>query len=74
VELIRRCFTEENFSFDGKYYQMKNVNLTPKPVEALSADLDRRDGGKIGGRVARMGYHLAGSGRSSPTDVRRGTA
>ena len=33
VELIRRCFTEENFSFDGKYYQMKNVNLTPKPVQ-----------------------------------------
>ena len=63
MELIRRCFTEENFSFDGKYYQMKNVNLTPKPVQKpyppiwIAAMAE-----KSVARVARMGYHLAGSG------------
>jgi probable F420-dependent oxidoreductase len=63
VELIRRCFTEENFSFDGKYYPMKNVNLTPKPVQKphppiwIAAMAE-----KSVARVARMGDHLAGSG------------
>jgi alkanesulfonate monooxygenase SsuD/methylene tetrahydromethanopterin reductase-like flavin-dependent oxidoreductase (luciferase family) len=63
VELIRRCFTEENFSFDGKYYQMKNVNLMPKPVQKLHPPIwIAAMAEKSVARVSRMGYHLAGSG------------
>jgi alkanesulfonate monooxygenase SsuD/methylene tetrahydromethanopterin reductase-like flavin-dependent oxidoreductase (luciferase family) len=28
-----KCFTEEEFSYDGRYYQLRHVRLTPKPVQ-----------------------------------------
>jgi len=33
LQIIRKCWTEEEFSWDGKYYQLKNVRMTPKPVQ-----------------------------------------
>jgi alkanesulfonate monooxygenase SsuD/methylene tetrahydromethanopterin reductase-like flavin-dependent oxidoreductase (luciferase family) len=68
-ELIRRCFTEENFSSLGKFYPMENVNLTPKPVQKpyppiwIAAMAE-----KSVTRAARLGFHLAGSGG---TDLQR---
>jgi alkanesulfonate monooxygenase SsuD/methylene tetrahydromethanopterin reductase-like flavin-dependent oxidoreductase (luciferase family) len=68
-ELIRRCFTEENFSSSGKFYPMENVNLTPKPVQKpyppiwIAAMAE-----KSVTRAARLGFHLAGSGG---TDLQR---
>jgi alkanesulfonate monooxygenase SsuD/methylene tetrahydromethanopterin reductase-like flavin-dependent oxidoreductase (luciferase family) len=62
-ELIRRCFTEENFSSSGKFYPMENVNLTPKPGQKpyppiwIAAMAE-----KSVTRAARLGFHLAGSG------------
>jgi alkanesulfonate monooxygenase SsuD/methylene tetrahydromethanopterin reductase-like flavin-dependent oxidoreductase (luciferase family) len=68
-ELIRRCFTEENFSFSGKFYPMENVNLTPKPLQKpcppiwIAAMAE-----KSVTRAARLRFHLAGSGG---TDLQR---
>ncbi len=33
VELMRRLWTEDAVSFEGKYYQTKNAVLEPKPVQ-----------------------------------------
>ena len=33
VEIIKRAWTEERFSFHGKRYQLENVAVTPKPVQ-----------------------------------------
>ena len=33
TEIIRRCWEEDGFDFDGKYWSLKNVNVTPKPVQ-----------------------------------------
>jgi alkanesulfonate monooxygenase SsuD/methylene tetrahydromethanopterin reductase-like flavin-dependent oxidoreductase (luciferase family) len=33
IEIIKRCWTEEDFSFDGRYWKLKNVRMTPKPVQ-----------------------------------------
>lgn len=31
IEIIRKCWTEEAFDYDGKYYQLRDVRMTPKP-------------------------------------------
>ena len=31
LQIVRKCWTEEEFSFEGKYYQLKNVRMNPKP-------------------------------------------
>ena len=33
VEIIKRCWTEEEFDFEGKYWSLKNVRVMPKPVQ-----------------------------------------
>ena len=33
VEIIRRCWEEEEFSFQGRYWTLKNVRAIPKPVQ-----------------------------------------
>ncbi|MEE9284342.1 MAG: LLM class flavin-dependent oxidoreductase [Dehalococcoidia bacterium] len=33
TEIIRRCWEEEAFSFHGRHWQLKNVRMTPKPVQ-----------------------------------------
>ena len=33
LEIIRKCFTEEEFSFEGRFYDLKNVRMTPRPVQ-----------------------------------------
>jgi len=63
VEIIDKCFTEDNFSYTGKYWNLKNIELSPRPIQqpgppiwvAAMAENSVR-------RVARLGYHLAGSG------------
>jgi len=34
LEVIRKCFTEEEFSHDGKYFHYDGVRVTTKPVQA----------------------------------------
>ncbi|GIW47537.1 MAG: luciferase [Deltaproteobacteria bacterium] len=33
IEIVIRAWTEEGFSFEGKRYRFRNVNVTPKPVQ-----------------------------------------
>ncbi|MCH7552656.1 MAG: LLM class flavin-dependent oxidoreductase [Chloroflexi bacterium] len=33
VEIIRRCWTEEEFDFEGRYWNLKGVRVMPKPVQ-----------------------------------------
>jgi alkanesulfonate monooxygenase SsuD/methylene tetrahydromethanopterin reductase-like flavin-dependent oxidoreductase (luciferase family) len=33
VEILTRAWTEENFSFSGRYYQFKDLTVVPRPVQ-----------------------------------------
>ena len=33
LEILKRAWTEESFSYQGKYYSFDNVKLTPKPYQ-----------------------------------------
>ena len=33
LEVLVNCFTEDEFSYDGRYFQLSNVAVTPKPVQ-----------------------------------------
>ena len=33
VEILRRAWTEERFSFEGKHFNLKDVSITPKPLQ-----------------------------------------
>jgi probable F420-dependent oxidoreductase len=63
VEIVRRVFTEDNVTFEGKHYTVRDVTLYPKPVQQPHPPI------WIGARsrpaterAARNGYHLAGTG------------
>jgi alkanesulfonate monooxygenase SsuD/methylene tetrahydromethanopterin reductase-like flavin-dependent oxidoreductase (luciferase family) len=63
VEIVRRVFTENNVTFEGKCYTVRDVTLYPKPVQRPHPPI------WIGARsrsaterAARNGYHLAGTG------------
>ncbi len=67
VEIIRRAFTEDGFSYEGKHYTVRNVTLYPKPVQQphIPIWIGARSR-KATERAARNGYHLAGtSGRQA---------
>ncbi len=34
VAIIKKCWEEDTFDFDGRYYQLKGVKMRPKPVQA----------------------------------------
>jgi len=59
VELIRRLWTEERVTFTGKFTQVKDLTLAPKPVQQPHPPLwigARAE--KATRRVARLGCHL----------------
>lgn len=33
LEVLKGLWTSDNFSYEGKYYQIKNATLTPKPIQ-----------------------------------------
>jgi len=33
LEIVRRCWTEERFSFHGRYFTFEDVRATPRPVQ-----------------------------------------
>jgi alkanesulfonate monooxygenase SsuD/methylene tetrahydromethanopterin reductase-like flavin-dependent oxidoreductase (luciferase family) len=33
LQIVRKCWTEDCFSFDGRYYQLRDVRMYPKPVQ-----------------------------------------
>lgn len=36
IEIIRKAWTEEKFSFSGKRYDLKGIRMTPKPIQRPS--------------------------------------
>ncbi len=33
LQIVKMCWEEEEFSFEGRYWQLRNVRMTPKPVQ-----------------------------------------
>lgn len=70
VELVRRLWTEDNVTFDGRFTQVRDLTLSPKPVQQphipvwIGARADRAIQ-----RVARMGCHLMGTLGPDPAPV-----
>jgi alkanesulfonate monooxygenase SsuD/methylene tetrahydromethanopterin reductase-like flavin-dependent oxidoreductase (luciferase family) len=63
MEVIRRAWTEECFSFDGQYYHLTDVRLSPRPVQQPHPPLwIGARGKKAVERAARLGCHLMGTG------------
>jgi len=65
ADVIRRAWTESNFSFEGKYNRLTNVTLIPNAVQSPHPPIWlAARGPKSIGRAARNGYHLMGTGGS----------
>lgn len=63
LEIIKRAWTEETFSFTGKHYQLENVSVMPRPIQRphppiWTAAMSKR----AAARAARFGFHVAGTG------------
>lgn len=60
LELLERCFTEENFDFEGKYYRSRNVTMRPRGVQQPHPPIWMAAVGPQSiARTARRGYNLA---------------
>jgi alkanesulfonate monooxygenase SsuD/methylene tetrahydromethanopterin reductase-like flavin-dependent oxidoreductase (luciferase family) len=59
LDIMRRCFTDEEFSYDGRYYQLRNVRVMPKPVQVPHPPIFvvATPGTPSMERVVRMGLH-----------------
>jgi alkanesulfonate monooxygenase SsuD/methylene tetrahydromethanopterin reductase-like flavin-dependent oxidoreductase (luciferase family) len=63
LEVIRRAWTAESFSFDGTFYHLRDVRLSPRPVQQPHPPLwIGARGKKSVERAARLGCHLMGTG------------
>ena len=63
IDIIRKCFTEDEFSYAGRYHTLRQIEMRPKPIQQPHPPL------WVGAmteksvtRTARLGCHLAGSG------------
>lgn len=59
LEIIRRCFDEECFSFKGKYYEFNDVRMTTRPVQKRLPLWVAAMGEKAVAEAGAAGYHLA---------------
>jgi alkanesulfonate monooxygenase SsuD/methylene tetrahydromethanopterin reductase-like flavin-dependent oxidoreductase (luciferase family) len=63
AELIRRAWTERDFTFDGRFHKFAHIRLVPGPVQQPHPPLWlAARGPKSIARAARNGYHLMGTG------------
>ena len=62
LQVIRGLWTQDEFCFAGKHYQLNNVNLTPKPQQSPHPPLwVGAFGEKAVDRAARLGCHYFGN-------------
>ena len=63
LDIIKRCFTEESFDYEGHVYSFANVQMTTKPVQKPYPPIwVAAIGPKSVARAAAAGYNsLAGS-------------
>ena len=59
LRIIRHCLNEEEFSFSGKYWQLNNVRMTPKPVQKPIPLWVAALGPQAVEEAGAGGYHLA---------------
>lgn len=62
VTIMRRCWTEESFSFHGRHFQFDDVRCTPKPVNGDIPIWFGATTGEAIRRAARLGDGLLGGG------------
>jgi alkanesulfonate monooxygenase SsuD/methylene tetrahydromethanopterin reductase-like flavin-dependent oxidoreductase (luciferase family) len=63
AEVIRRAFTEKNFTFEGRFNKLTNVTMVPGPVQKPHPPIWlAARGPKSIARAARNRYHLMGTG------------
>lgn len=55
IEVMRRLWTEESFSFAGKYFSWPEIGIQPKPARPIPIWVAAGDHEKALGRVARLG-------------------
>jgi alkanesulfonate monooxygenase SsuD/methylene tetrahydromethanopterin reductase-like flavin-dependent oxidoreductase (luciferase family) len=62
IQIIKRLFTEDAVSFDGRYTSIKEARLSPKPVQQPHPPIwIGARGPKAIKSAAEMGYHLMGT-------------
>ena len=59
LRIIRHCLNEEEFGFSGKYWQLNNVRMTPKPVQKPIPLWVAALGPQAVEEAGAGGYHLA---------------
>ena len=64
VEVMRRCWTEDEFSFHGRHFSYDHVRCTPKPVQRPIPVWFGATQGAALRRAARLGDGLLGGGRA----------
>ncbi len=64
VAIMRRCWTEEEFSHHGRHFHFENVRCTPKPVQRPIPIWMGAFQGEAIQRAARLGDGLQGGGPS----------
>ncbi len=63
TEVIRRAWTEKNWSFEGRFNKLTNISVLPNVVQRPHPPIWlAARGPKSTARAARNGYHLMGTG------------
>ncbi len=71
LEYIKRLWTEDDLTFEGQFFQIKNANLLPKPLQKPHPPI--WFGGNVPGalkRAVRSGTGFIGAGSSSTADFK----
>jgi probable F420-dependent oxidoreductase len=69
IEVLRGIWTQDPFSFEGKHYRLRDIRLTPKPVQQPHPPLwVGALGPKAVERAARLGCHFLGVGDTAAFD------
>jgi alkanesulfonate monooxygenase SsuD/methylene tetrahydromethanopterin reductase-like flavin-dependent oxidoreductase (luciferase family) len=59
IDIVKRLYTEDNVTYDGKYTQIENMTLSPKPVQEPYPPIwIGARGPKAIRNAAKLGYHL----------------
>ena len=63
LEIIRKAWTEDMFSFQGEHFNLKSVHLEPQPIQQPHPPIwTAVMGRKSAKRAAKFGFHVAGTG------------
>ena len=66
IEVLRRAWADEPATFEGRYFQLRNHNVTPKPVQKPHPPLWLASASEPAARrAARLGLHLLPQGDRS---------